>query len=73
MITSTFLNQMRVAFGHACLVSKNCFGSRIGMCVFVSVRLCVRPEAINNQWCDIGRVRLVKQASQLFPAPNYLI
>ena len=31
------------------------------------------PEAINNQWRDIGRVRLVKQALRLFPAFNYFI
>ena len=31
------------------------------------------PESINNQWCDIGRVRLVKQVSQFFPAFNYMI
>ena len=26
------------------------------------------PEGVNNQWCDIGCVQLVKQVSQLFPA-----
>ena len=28
-----FLNQARAAEGRACLVSWNCFGSRVGMCV----------------------------------------
>ena len=31
------------------------------------------PEGINNQWHDIGHVRLVKQVLQLFPAFNYFI
>ena len=36
---------------------------RTSVCVCVSA-----PKCINNQWRDIGRVRLVKQVSQLFPA-----
>ena len=36
------------------------------MCVCLSV--CVSAsEAINNQWCDIDRVWLVKQVLRLFP------
>ena len=35
------------------------------VCVCVSA-----PEAINNQWRDIDRVRLVKQVLQLFRAFN---
>ena len=43
-------------------------------CVCVLVSVCVSaPEAINNQWCDIDRVRLVKQVLRLFPAFNYFI
>ena len=41
------------------------------MCMCVC--LCVRPEGINNQWRDIGRVQLVKQVSWLFPAFNYFM
>ena len=38
---------------------------------YACVRVCVSvPGAINNQWRDIGRVRLVKQVLQLFPAFN---
>ena len=55
--------------------SWNCFGSHVGMCVCVSV--CVSaPRALITSgviWCDIGRLRLVKQVSQLFPAFNYFI
>ena len=39
----------------------------------VCVCLCVRPEAINKQWCDMDRVRLVKQVLRLFPAFNYVL
>ena len=41
---------------------------RVCVCVCVST-----PEAINNQWRDIDRVRLVKQVLRLFPAFNYFI
>ena len=40
------------------------------MCVCVCVSAL---EAINNQWCDIDRVRLVKQVLRLFLAFNYFI
>ena len=76
-INNGLLNQARAAEGHVCLVSWNCFGSCIGMCVCVSVCLSVHlsvcPKDINNQWCDIGHVWLVKQVSWLFPAFNYFI
>ena len=40
----------------------------------VHTSVCVStPKAINNQWCDIDRVRLVKQVLRLFPAFNYFI
>ena len=55
--------------GRTCLVSWNCFGSHVSLCVC----LCVHSEAINNEWCDIDRVLLVKQVLQLFPAFNYFI
>ena len=43
-------------------------------CVCASVR--PPPKALITSgviWCDIGRVRLVKQVSRLFPAFNYFI
>ena len=44
------------------------------VCVCMCMCVCVSaPEAINNQWRDIGRVRLVKQVLRLFPAFNYFI
>ena len=37
------------------------------VCVCVCLCACVSaPEAINNQWCDMDLVRLVKQVLQLF-------
>ena len=39
------------------------------MCVCVCVRVSA-PEAINNQWRDIGCVRFVKQVLRLSPAFN---
>ena len=77
-----FLNQACAAEGRARLVSWNCFGSRVSMCVCVCACVCVRvcvcasvsiPEGINNQLCDIGHVWLVKQALQLSPAFNYFL
>ena len=42
--------------------------------VYVCVSVCVStPQASNNQWRDIGHVRLVKQVLRLFPAFNYFI
>ena len=35
---------------------------------YMCVCLCVRPKGINNQWCDINCVQLVKQVLQLFTA-----
>ena len=47
---------------------------RASVCVCVYVCVCVSaPKAINNQWRDIGRVRLVKQVLWLFPTFNYFI
>ena len=44
----------------------NCFGLRVGMCVYVSApRALVTSDVI---WCDIDCVRLVKQVLWLFPA-----
>ena len=44
------------------------------VCVCVCLSFCVStPEGINNQWCDIGHVRLVKQVSWLFPNFNHFI
>ena len=40
------------------------------MCVSAPPRALITSGVI---WCDIGRVRLVKQVSQLFPAFNYFI
>ena len=67
-----FLNQARAAEGRARLVSWNCFGSRVGMCVYV----CPPPRPLITSgviWCDIGRVPLVKQVLRLFPAFNYFV
>ena len=51
--------------------------SHVGMCVYVSVCLCVHPWTgfITNGviLCDIGHIWLVKQVSRLFPAFNYFI
>ena len=56
------------------------FGLRVGMCVCVCVCVCVsvypppRPLITSGViWCDIDRVRLVKQVLRLFPAFNYFI
>ena len=68
IVICTLLNQVCAAKGRTCLVSWNCFGLCVGMCACVSA-----PEAINNQWCNIDRVRLVKQVLWLFPAFNYFI
>ena len=66
------LNQARAAEGRAPGFLKLFWFARRYVCVCVSV--CVSaPEAINNQWRDIGRVRLVKQVLRLFPAFNYFI
>ena len=46
-IPTIFLNQVCMAFGYAHLVSWNCFGSRVGMCVYVYVCVSI-PEGINN-------------------------
>ena len=48
-----FLNQARAAEGHVHLVSRNCFGLHVCMCVCLSVCLCVCPEGTNNQWHDM--------------------
>ena len=69
-----FLNQACTTFGCTRLVSWNCLDSHIGMCGCVSV--CPPPRTLLTSgviWCDIGRVRLVKQISRLFPAFNYFI
>ena len=44
------------------------------VCVCVSVCLPLRPLITSGViWCDIGRVRLVKQVLRIFPAFNYFI
>ena len=43
---------------------------------YVCVSVCLPPRPLITSgviWCDIGHVQLVKQASQLFLALNYLI
>ena len=43
---------------------------------YVCVSVCPPPRALITSgviWCDIGRVRLAKQALQLFLAFNYFI
>ena len=75
-IAYAFLNQVHTAFGCTHLVSRNCFGSHVGMCVYVSVYVCPSLRALiisGRIWCDIGLVRLVKQVSPLFPAFNYFV
>ena len=71
-----FLNQARTAFGRARLVSWNCFGPHVGMHVCVCLSVCPPPRPLITSamiWCDIDRVRLVKQVLRLFPAFNYVI
>ena len=69
-----FLNQACAAEGRAHLVSWNCFGSHVGMCVCVSVCPPPRPLITSGViWCDIDRVRLVKQVLWLFPGFNYFV
>ena len=46
------------------------------VCVCVCVSVCPPPRPLITSgviWCDIGRVRLVKQVLRLFPAFNYFI
>ena len=46
------------------------------MCVCVCLSVCPPPRPLITSgviWCDIGRVRLVKQVLRLFPAFNYFI
>ena len=46
------------------------------MCVCVCVSVCLPPRPLITSgviWCDIGRVRLVKQVLRLFPAFNYVL
>ena len=61
LLYSVFQNYVCVAH----LVSWNCFG----LCISMYVCVCVfAPMGVNNQWCDIDRVGLVKQVLWLFPA-----
>ena len=46
------------------------------VCVCMCVSVCPPPRPLITSgviWCDIGRVRLVKQVLRLFPAFNYFI
>ena len=48
----------------------------VHMLVCVCVSVCPSPRALITSgmiWCDIGRVRLVKQVLWLFPAFSYCI
>ena len=50
--------------------------ARTCMCVCVCLSVCPPPRPLITSgmiWCDIGRVRLVKQVLRLFPAFNYFI
>ena len=49
----------------------NCFGLQVGISVCVSALRALINRGVT--WCDIGRMRLVKQALWLFPAVNYFI
>ena len=78
--TITLLNQAHAVDGCMRLVSWNCFGSHISMCVCVCLSVCLSvclpPGALITSgviWCDIGRVLLSKPVSRLFPAFNYFI
>ena len=68
--TKTFLNKARAArtwFLEIALV-------RTSVCMCVSVCSPPRPLITSGMiWCDIDRVRLVKQVLRLFPAFNYFI
>ena len=49
---------------------------RVFVYVSVCLYVCLPPGASITSgviWCDIGRVRLLKQVLQLFPAFNYFI
>ena len=72
---SVFLNQVHATEGCTGLVSWNCFGSHVGMCVYLCVSVCPPPALITSGmiWCDIDHVWLVKQILRLFPAFNYFI
>ena len=70
-LIENFLNQARAAtwFLEIALV-------RASVCVCMCVSVCPPPRPLITSgmiWCDIGRVRLVKQVLRLFPAFNYFI
>ena len=48
----------------------------VSVCVSVCLSVCPLPRPLITSgviWCDIDRVRLVKQVLRLFPAFNYFI
>ena len=70
------LNQARAAeaAGFLKLFWSACRYARVCVCVYVCV--CPPPRPLISSgviWCDIDRVRLVKQVLRLFPAFNYFI
>ena len=58
-----FLNQACAAKGCGHLVSWNCLGLRVGMCVCLSIYVSTLRVLITSGviWCDIGCVQLVKK------------
>ena len=60
-LTRHVLAAVRAWFLEIVLVSRNCFGLCVGMCVCVFTL-----EGINNQWYDVNHVWLFKQVLQLY-------
>ena len=77
----SLLKLVHTAFGHAHLVFARAWFLeivlvRVSVCMCVCVSVCPPPRPLITSgviWCDIGRVRLVKQVLRLFPAFNYFI
>ena len=71
--SKALLNQVHATW-HACLISWNCFGLQVSMCVCVCVPT---PKSINNQWCDMVWYRplcnCLSKFHGFFPAFNYFI
>ena len=65
------INQARGLRSHVPGSLKLLWFAHLCVCVYVCLCLCVCPlRALITSgviWCDIGRVRLVKQVSQFFP------
>ena len=59
---------------YICVCVCVCVSVSVSVCLSVSVCPPPRPLITSGViWCDIDRVRLVKQVLQLFPAFNYVL